>query len=833
MFRMGYIIALLLSSVAVATRVLLQNSTGTAFVQEGHETNFYDDIVKSTIYVEFPAPRILLDHQQYTECDESFRINEEPLCSFQFSEFDSMIHNFLNLGLVSKSPNLNQPKIRKKRQIQRTIVDPYPLTYINTKNGTNNLTWRDFIITPTTQPTIRKLENSLWVKLWKEMVKNVLDLSAELHSTKIPILHIGAPKSVKKSETLALSRTILEMGEKFKIQAEKIAKKANTQSIIATVFGSIIPMIPVNQIITPIVNRHITGSEMKKAEILRQKHADCLKMSTSINQFLQEETKIYEPTLRTSNFTISEVDHKSSATQPRQKRFVVETGIVLISVGSAVGGYFIGKSVEQVGLEQAQKDIEEHKKAILSLNKAVQITENNLKEIAEMLQVNENLVLTGSNTLPFEINFSASGVKAGKLNTKFDIQTALHISRLNTAEFLQFKNQVLTLQNSRLPLQTSFLLALRAECLSLQINSGDKEMAYCNDVAFHATRWDTALKFEGVGLSYIDDKNTKIRSIIYGFTTDIPILSVKNLERYSVINLGLFQAKQIMKKVLLPPDAVISKSGIIHPFNKNKCMSLASGLACPSSAIATYDPCLHAVFNGTDSSSCHTVKIRSQTTCISQMKENYAIVSMMNSEKIHYDLAHNRHMHQIASVGKFDIVNRTSENGVIFCEKSDYQHVPPELRIPKRKRMITSTYTASTIPINHQGILKKTTDDKLEELKNQMDVQSEVLSKSTENIIEKAKITNSTIEKVKENMKVAFANLPTTIGTHLKDFLLPIITPIAVALGLLLIIVLAMIYIFQRCKTRIEQRECFAVPNHKANIPKKDDRDNRTDEASV
>ena len=147
-----------------------------------------------------------------------------------------------------------------------------------------------------------------------------------------------------------------------------------------------------------------------------------------------------------------------------------------------------------------------------------------------MLRMEPSIVLSGKSSLPFDINFAASQVKQGNLDTRYDVANSLQISRLNSAEFIKMQNYVLTLQNSRLPLDKTFLLALRAECMSLQKASTQMETTFCNDLGFYSTRWDSGLSFGGIGITYIDDEQTMIRSIIYSFATTIPVLYEDNLE---------------------------------------------------------------------------------------------------------------------------------------------------------------------------------------------------------------------------------------------------------------------------------------------------------------
>jgi len=147
-------------------------------------------------------------------------------------------------------------------------------------------------------------------------------------------------------------------------------------------------------------------------------------------------------------------------------------------------------------------------------------------------------------------------------------------------------------------------------------------------------------------------------------------------------------------------------------------------------------------------------------------------------------------MHETHELKQFDIVSRTSENGVIFCDRVENSNIPPELQIPRKKVAVTSNYTVNLIFNKGDKLsILKSSDDRLQRLELDLESHSKIISKSTKTLEENHYHTNSTLQKFKANINNAIKSFPTTIKEDMVKFLTPIIAPIA-ALALVAFIVM-------------------------------------------
>ena len=201
-----------------------------------------------------------------------------------------------------------------------------------------------------------------------------------------------------------------------------------------------------------------------------------------------------------------------------------------------------------------------------------------------------------------------------------------------------------THSGNRLPLEDTFLLALRAKCLSIQRIDSIEIKEYCNDLAFYSTRRDTSLKFRGLGLTFFDDQRTKIQSIIYRFSLKIPILDGRNLQQLEIVNLGRYFSIGNISRVTLPEHGILNQNNNLFPLNVDKCTKLRSSTMCPVHAIMPFDPCLDAVYHGNHTSSCSWTKQSTVETCSKYDGATFTIISLSAPSVIHYGILKNRHI---------------------------------------------------------------------------------------------------------------------------------------------------------------------------------------------
>jgi len=858
LLRMG-IIALLIWSVAVATNVYTAEEYGTAFIQSATPATFYQDSYRASINVEIVSPRILLDYQEYSECDASFQIDGIPLCHHMFNEFDTRLGNLLDLNFINKeqhkhittSPHASDISVKAKRKelhdVQKALADELAAVYQKELTGKKaNRNRREVNNTSTTSSSITSAisDEAKWVVL----VEHTL---SQFHKLGQTLCEVYSEEVYKKPlEDKAMEKVSLKCAENPSYNS-KIILLALIQKVLFGHFYSVNPIpdgtakdIPIPTIAEQQdLIQYIHDEFAALSEFARTSADD---MANNYNGF----TEFFIPSrkqLRLKHVeqlrNVSDIAQANAAVlekrlsangHQRSKRGagLVAAGVTALSVGSAVLGYFIGESETQLAMDEFRQGIQKNKDAILGLNSAVQLNERNLAEIADILKKEPKLVLTGRKTLPFEILFESSQVKAGLLNTRFDVTNALHISKLNSMEYVKLENYILTLKNSRLPLDKNFLLAVRAQCLSLQTQTTIYEAEYCNEISFYSTRWDTNLKFEGLGVVYIDEEQTMVKSIVYSVSLDIPILYQVQLEQLQIINLGRFATTEVIKRIKLPDNAIISKSKVIHPFNQKHCIKLLSSIVCPTHSIGTFDSCLAGVFNGTLPADCNVEKVASQTACIGTIQDEYAVVSLSKPGRVHYNTRGNRHMHATEMIGTFGLVNRTTEHGNIYCEKNSHQHIPPELQIPAKKTTISSHIVISPVKTTGSVLKVSSSDDKLQMMAGQLHEQEQKLDDSANELHANIHNTNSTLHHVKTNFDSAIHNMPTNIKRQIIKYLVPVLVPIVMFLLVTFIILVIILNAAKVCKEKVSQWT-FRRPTSSTDNSPTSPKSNRTDDAAV
>ena len=147
------------------------------------------------------------------------------------------------------------------------------------------------------------------------------------------------------------------------------------------------------------------------------------------------------------------------------------------------------------------------------LNQQTELNTENFVSITDMLQKNENLVLNGQLGVPMEVNFQQALLK----EKKAEWRDLFHIDRMNDIAYRKLTQHSLTLENNRLPLDSAFLLALRAHCLAQQIDKSSTGDNFCKEFAFYSTRWDTSFDLKAWHLNIMKKENSNRRSTVFRF----------------------------------------------------------------------------------------------------------------------------------------------------------------------------------------------------------------------------------------------------------------------------------------------------------------------------
>ena len=238
----------------------------------------------------------------------------------------------------------------------------------------------------------------------------------------------------------------------------------------------------------------------------------------------------------------------------RERRAIPVVAQFGVVIAIAISAYFLGESIVENDLNNMKNEILAQEKSLKSLTSAVELDHSTLSSVIHQLRISPDLILAPNVTsVPITYQYMKALIKE---SSKFERYYADHISEFCESEAKTIELNILQLQNNRLPLDRNFLVAVRAKCLSLQKIEKTLAHEFCNDLAFHATRWDTGLKFLAVGFE--TNKKGDTTATVYSLALDIPILHDGGLPEFSIINIGRFQSENLIRKIALPSKAVIT-----------------------------------------------------------------------------------------------------------------------------------------------------------------------------------------------------------------------------------------------------------------------------------
>ena len=474
----------------------------------------------------------------------------------------------------------------------------------------------------------------------------------------------------------------------------------------------------------------------------------------------------------------------------RNRRAIPVLAQFAIVVVIAISAYFIGEAAIETAQDNIQADIVKQEAALKSLSNAVEFDHESLDGVVNQLRVDPALVLAPNvSSIPTFYAYMKSKTThedfdPNKNVRKFQRFYADHISELSIDEARAFETNVLQLQNNRLPLNKNFIIALRAKCLSIQKITSTLAQTFCNDLAFHATRWDSGLKFEGVGFEL---ENKRLKSTIYSMEVQIPILYDGGLAEYDIINLGRFQTENLIRKIHLPDKAVITGAGTIRPLDETQCIKMSSYKVCPKHAIKPFSSCLQSIYNGKLSQDCTVGDHFSPSTCTSQIFHQAMAISMFGNGTMHYDLGKGDLLLKPDPVYSFSILKRKRITGTLFCKQSVHKHVTPDLILPSIDASLETSFQITEIPsfnedlrnfepINSQMLALKI---KLSNAERSLDSTRSILTQSRNS-------TSKMFSHLQEHVKTAITKVENSIGEATKNLIVKIVLPIVLPIFALL-----------------------------------------------
>ena len=154
----------------------------------------------------------------------------------------------------------------------------------------------------------------------------------------------------------------------------------------------------------------------------------------------------------------------------------------------------------------------------------------------------------------------------------------------------QLVKAALTLTNHRVPLFSSFLDSIKAQCMAVQTVDPEVAKKFCTHFAFHTTRWDTGVRFLGLGLTTFATDNGKfaeqfrIKQVIVNLRIPIPRMKLE-AQRFQVINLGFFSPDGSRWRLDLPQFVGKMPSNEIVAMDPSLCLHFTPSYSCATSIL--------------------------------------------------------------------------------------------------------------------------------------------------------------------------------------------------------------------------------------------------------
>jgi hypothetical protein len=229
----------------------------------------------------------------------------------------------------------------------------------------------------------------------------------------------------------------------------------------------------------------------------------------------------------------------------------------------------------------------------------------------------------------------------------------------------QLVKAALTLTNHRVPLFSTFIDAVQAECMALQTVDEQLAKKFCLHFAFHTTRWDTGVRFLGLGLTtYTNENGTypehfRIQHVIVNLRIPIPRMKLE-AKRFQIINLGFFSPDGSRWRLDLPKFVVQMPSNEIVAMDPSLCLHFTPSYSCATS-IMEPNQCGESVLAHNNTKLCATIEMDSQKCGLYEDHER-AFVSIRKQSAVEFF-----HHAPTKPVDKIDTFYKTLYTGATDC----------------------------------------------------------------------------------------------------------------------------------------------------------------------
>ena len=473
----------------------------------------------------------------------------------------------------------------------------------------------------------------------------------------------------------------------------------------------------------------------------------------------------------------------------RRTRRAAFAGAAVVG-GVAVAGSYVytgvvdAKSRARDALLAAEIDIE--RRRIERLEEVVETVNDKLDEaIKQIRKAKRPIVSYGGLTIPND----AKAVE--RILEGADAEINQYFAEQSAAIGEDVVESILTLMNHRLPLNPVFLDTIKAQCIVYQTVAEEDAKEFCNAFAFHSTRWDTLLRFVGLGVTTWTREDGKvqgkddleIRHVIVSLTIRIPRMKLK-ARKFTAVNLGYFKEDGSRWMVDLSKHLVVMPSNEVLEMQPDACLRFTPSFAC-STVSLTPSQCGDSLLLGNSTRYCQTMEI-DNTKCGYFEDSNRAFVSMKQP-----GIAQWFHHHPSENVNKIDSFKRTKFAGALNCG-------PQILRI---SAMIPGTREIDSMMTYIKPIqvkMRTVQDDEIDEMNAKITKNLKTV-KEMGNIMVEMNLT--TLELLKRTAATESRNAAETAKQYLfKKFIAPIIGTLG-TLGSILLIILA-IYIIIKLNSR-------------------------------
>ena len=463
--------------------------------------------------------------------------------------------------------------------------------------------------------------------------------------------------------------------------------------------------------------------------------------------------------------------------QKRERRgALVAAAISTVVIGvTGLFGYALGEASLSAD-RKAQEDFD--RREISRIQRAIELNAHNLAEVAALIQTSTD---PAAMYAPIEAPESA--------------QMAIRYAMATNAGFADFLSDftedmgnkmihnMLALSNNRLPTDLHFINSMRTYCLSQQTKSTPETLEHCRQFALHCTRYDTSLRFAGVGITLTDEHSSKqlIEDLVFSITVEIPIYEFQG-DLFETHNLGYFTSPQSRFLLPVPKHVARLPNNETREIEPAHCLRFNNGHACQVDKLVP-NMCVLASFCSQNGTGCLPEKADPSKCGVWQPATQRQVAVSLPKPSL-LDFSNKRPAINLPAIA---LINKTTDAATLHCQARTI-HIRP----------IRTTQVVNTT-IRYLKPRLITEDVALEVMVNNLERYSQTLFNRTLETDKRIASASEVLLNLKENVTSSF----TSIEERFQKWLHGIISSIsAVALVIVTIAILVCV-VYRRLSSRI------------------------------